>query len=296
MRFKEIYMDNGATTKIDPDVLKVMMPYFDEKYGNASSSHSFGQDAKDAMEKARGIIDDSIGADESEIFFTSGGTESNNWAIKAVAFANKDKGNHIITTKIEHKCVLNVCKWLEQFGFQTTYLDVDAEGVVNPDDIKKAITKKTILVSIIHGNNEVGTIQDLAAIGRICREKGVYFHTDACQSFTKTLLDVDKQNLDLVTLNAHKIHGPKGVGALYIRKGTKITAWQQGGGHEHNMRSGTENIPAIVGFGEAARIGMKDMKKNVAYMTMLRDKIITEVMANIKDVKQIGRASCRERV
>ena len=220
---KTIYLDNGATTMVDPKVVQEMAPYFEEKYGNASSTHHKGQEAKMALEEARETIAKSIGARHDEIIFTSGGTESNNIAIKGIAFANKKKGNHIITTKIEHDCVLNACKWLESQGFKVTYLDVDRQGFVNPDALEKAITKSTILVSIIHGNNEIGTIQDLEALGKICRKHNVYFHTDACQSYTKTELNVKKQSLDLVTMNSHKIHGPKGVGALYIRNGEKIT-------------------------------------------------------------------------
>lgn len=312
MRINEIYLDNGATTKVDTKVMEVMLPYFTEKYGNASSSHSFGQDAKDAIEKARRIIANSIGADEQEIYFTSGGTESNNNALKGVAFAfkeaantavnseSKDKDqvakknitqniikNHIITTKIEHKCILETCKWLEQQGFTVTYLGVDKDGFVNPEDIKKAITLKTMLVSVIHGNNEIGTLQDLAAIGKVCKEKGVYFHTDACQSYTKTEINVNKQNVDMVTLNAHKIHGPKGIGALYIRKGTKIIPWQHGGGHERGLRSGTENVSGIVGFAEAVKIAISN-KKHVEHMTKLRDKLINGVLNSIEDVKLNG--------
>jgi len=276
MRLKEIYLDNGATTAVDPRVLKVMMPYFSEKYGNASSSHSFGQDSKDALEKARKIIAKSIGASSSEIIFTSGGTESNNLALKGIAFANKDKGNHIIITKIEHDCVLNACEWLEKQGFMISYLDVDSEGFVRVEDLEKAIRPETILVSVIHGNNEIGTIQNLEKLGKTCKEKGVFFHTDACQSYTKVDLDVEKQNLDLVTLNAHKIHGPKGVGALYVRKGVKMMDWQHGGGHEFGIRAGTENIPGIIGFAEAVRIGLD--RRHVKYMIGLRDKLIEGVL------------------
>jgi cysteine desulfurase len=283
---KEIYLDNAATTKIDPKVLKEMLPYFDQKYGNASSTHTKGREAKNAMEDARRVIAKSIGAASEEIIFTSGGTESNNFAIKSIAFANRDKGNHIIITKIEHDCVLNTCKWLATQGFEVTYLDVDKEGLVKPGDLEKAITPKTILVSIIHGNNEIGTIQDLKTLGEICKKHNVYFHTDACQSYTKTDIDVKKQNLSLVTLNAHKIHGPKGVGALYIRKGTNIKAWQHGGGHERNLRSGTENIPGIVGFAEAFK--QADSNKHIKYMTRLRDKIIEGIEKNVPEAKLNG--------
>lgn len=271
MRMEEVYLDNGASTKVDPQVVNAMQPYYTEKYGNASALHSLGIDAKEALEKSRKVIADSIGAKHHEVFFTSGGTESNNWALKGIAFANKDKGNHIITTKIEHDCVLNSCQWLETQGFAVTYLNVDKEGFVNPEELEKFITDKTILVSVIHANNEIGTIQELEKIGAICKKHQVYFHTDACQSYTKTELDVKKQHLDLVTLNAHKIHGPKGVGALYVKEGTKINAWQHGGGHEYKMRAGTENVHGIVGFAEAVKLANP---KHIEKMTKLRDKLI----------------------
>ncbi|MBW2990651.1 cysteine desulfurase [Candidatus Woesearchaeota archaeon] len=282
---KYVYLDNAATTMLDPKVLKAMMPYYTEKYGNASSSHTKGREAKDAMEKARKTIAKSIGAKPEEIVFTSGGTESNNFALKSIAFNNKNKGNHIITTKIDHDCVLNASKWLETQGFEITYLNVDEQGFVQPEELEKAITPKTILVSVIHGNNEVGTIQDLKTLGEICKKHKVYFHTDACQSYTKTELNVKKMPIDLITLNAHKIHGPKGTGALYIRKGTNIFAWQHGGGHEHNLRSGTENIHGIVGFAEAVKQAMN--KKHIKHMTKLRDKLIQGVL-KIPEVKLNG--------
>lgn len=276
MRFKEIYLDNGATTKVDPLVVETMLLYFTQKYGNASSSHTFGQEAKEALEQSRQVIAKSINAQPEEIIFTSGGTESNNLALKGIAFANKHQGNHIITTKIEHDCVLKSCEWLEKQGFKITYLNVDSEGFVKPEELEKAIAPQTILVSIIHGNNEIGTIQNLEELGRICQKKKVYFHTDACQSYTKTELDVKKQNLDLVTLNAHKIHGPKGVGALYVKKGTKITPWQHGGGHEFDLRSGTENVPSIVGFAEAVKLASH--QKHILHMAKLRDKLVQNVL------------------
>jgi|TARA_B100001964_G_C14219448_1_gene594503 cysteine desulfurase len=274
MRAKEIYLDNGATTKVDPKVLEAMMPYFGEKYGNASSNHTLGQASKDALENARKIIAESINAESNEMIFTSGGTESNNLAIQEIAYTNRDKGNHIITTKVEHKSILNTCKFLEKDGFKVTYLGVDKEGFVNPKDLEKAITNETILVSIIHGNNEIGAIQDLEVLGKICKKNNVYFHTDACQSYTKTQIDVNKQNLDLVTLNSHKIHGPKGVGALFVKKGTNIYQLIHGGGHEFGLRSGTENIHGIVGFAEAVKSADK---KYIEYMTRLRDKLINGV-------------------
>jgi len=284
---KQIYLDNAATTKVDEKVLKAMLPYLKEEYGNASSTHVKGIEAKNALEKSRSIIAKAINANKEEIIFTSGGTESNNFALKGLFFYNKDNNtgkNHIITTKIEHDCVLNTCKWLETQGAKVTYLDVDKEGFVNPDDVRKAITDKTIVVSIIHGNNEIGTIQDLDAIGEICRRRKVLLHTDACQSFTKVSIDVKKQPIDLVTLNAHKIHGPKGVGALYIRRGISITPLAHGGGHERNLRSGTENIVGIVGFAKASEIIQgRDVKK----MIILRDKLIDGIL-EIPDVKLNG--------
>jgi len=226
------------------------------------------------LENARKIIAESINAESNEMIFTSGGTESNNLAIQEIAYTNRDKGNHIITTKVEHKSILNTCKFLEKDGFKVTYLGVDKEGFVNPKDLEKAITNETILVSIIHGNNEIGAIQDLEVLGKICKKNNVYFHTDACQSYTKTQIDVNKQNLDLVTLNSHKIHGPKGVGALFVKKGTNIYQLIHGGGHEFGLRSGTENIHGIVGFAEAVKSADK---KYIEYMTRLRDKLINGV-------------------
>ncbi len=272
---KKIYFDNAATTQVDEKVIKEIQPYFDEKYGNASSAHEIGKQAKHAMEKARKTIAKSINAKRDEIIFTSGGTESNNFALKGLFFANYPEKNHIITTKIEHDCILRTCEWLEKQGVKVTYLDVDKEGFINLEDLKKTITDKTILVTIIHGNNEIGTIQDLESIGKICKEKNILFHTDACQSFTKVNLNVKKMNLDLVTLNAHKIHGPKGVGALYLRRNTKIVPLAHGGGHERNLRSGTENIPGIVGFAKSVDIAnSKDVKK----IAEMRDKIIENLL------------------
>src|SRR3989344_1996901 len=215
---KTIYLDNAATTPLDDRVLEAMKPYFSLKFGNASSLNKKGQEAKMALEESRAIIAKSINAKIDEIIFTSGGTESNNLAIKGLAFAYPEK-KHIIISKVEHDCVLNACKWLEKQGYKITYLKVDKDGFVDLKELEKAITNNTLLVSVIHGQNEIGTIQDIEAIGKICRSKNVYFHSDACQSYTKTEIDVKKQNLDFVTLNSHKIHGPKGVGALFIRKG-----------------------------------------------------------------------------
>lgn len=280
----EIYLDNAGTTKVDKEVVVAMMPHFEEEYGNPSAIYSKGMEAKDAIDNSRKIIAKSINAKPEEIIFTSGGTESNNTAIKSIAFSNREKGNHIIITTTEHKCVLDSSAWLEKQGFEVTYLPVDNEGFVNPEELKKAITDKTILVSIVHGNNEIGTIQDLETLGEICKEKNVYFHSDACQSYTKVPIDVEKQNISLLTINAHKIHGPKGVGALYVRKGVRIEMWQHGGDQENRKRAGTENVAAIVGFGKAVEIANPE---DVARMSVLRDNLITK-MLNIPDVRLNG--------
>jgi cysteine desulfurase len=281
---KQIYFDNAATTKVDERVVKEMLPYFDTTYGNASSQHDYGVKAKEALEQSRRLIAKSIKANTGEIIFTSGGTEGNNLVLKGLFFTNYPSKNHIITTKIEHDCILQTCKWLESQGAKVTYLDVNKEGFVNPEDIKKEITDKTFLVTVIHANNEIGTIQDIESIGKICKEKKVLFHIDACQSYTKVPLNVEKQNLDLVTLNAHKIHGPKGVGALYIKDGIKITPLFHGGGHEKKLRSGTENVPGIVGFAKAVDIASE---KDVKRMEKLRDKL-TDGLLKIEKVDLNG--------
>ncbi len=281
---KSIYFDNAASTKVDSKVLKAMLPYFSEEYGNASSVHQVGQRARQALEKSRGIIAKEINAKRNEIIFTSGGTESNNFALKGLFFENFPKKNHIITSKIEHDCILNSCKWLETQGAKVTYLNVDEKGFINLEELKNSITEKTFLVSIMHANNEIGTIQDLETIGKICKEKKVLFHTDACQSFTKVPINVKKMNLDLMSLNSHKIHGPKGVGALYIREGISITSLMHGGGHEHKMRSGTENVSGIVGFAKAVEISKK---KDVEKMEKLRDKMIKGIL-EIENTKLNG--------
>ncbi len=275
---QSIYLDNAATTKVDERIIKTMSPYFNKKYGNASSQHFFGQEAKIALEESRRIIAKSINAKPSEILFTSGGTESNNFVLKGLFFKNKKENhdkNQIITTKIEHDSILDSCKWLEQIGAKTIYLDVDSEGFVDLEQLKKSICDKTLIVSIIHGNNEIGVLQDLESIGKICKEKKVYFHIDACQSYTKTKINVKKQNLDFVTLNSHKIHGPKGIGAVYIREGIEISPLISGGGQEFKLRSGTENLPGIIGFAKAVKLAKNsDIKK----MTKLRDKLIKGIL------------------
>jgi cysteine desulfurase len=271
---KEVYLDNAATTSVDPKVVEAMIPYFSEKFGNASSTHLKGEEARRAIEEARESISKSIGAKYKELIFTGSGTEANNMVVKGLFWENFPEKNHIITTKIEHDCILNACKWIEKQGGEITYLDVDSEGFIDLKQLEEAITDKTFLVTVIHGNNEVGTIQDLGEIGNICKKKEVLFHTDACQSFTKVPINVKKQNVDLMTLNAHKIHGPKGVGALYIREGIKINPLLHGGGHEFNLRSSTENVPGIVGFAKAVKqMSSGDVKK----IRKLRDYFIEEL-------------------
>ncbi len=272
---KPVYLDNAATTAMDAEVERLMQKCQLQIYGNASSIHKKGREAKEKLEEARGVIAKSIGAEEKEIIFTSGGTEANNFAVKGVAFANKEKGKHIITTKIEHECVLNSCGWLEGQGWKVTYLGVDGEGFVSGKKLEKAIRKDTVLVSIIHGNNEIGTIQDLRELHEICMRHDVIFHTDACQSYMKTELKADWA--DLITLNAHKLHGPKGVGALYIKEGVKISTWQHGGGHERGMRSGTENLAGIAGFAKAVEIAMED-DAGRGRMEELRDCLIAMLL------------------
>ncbi|MCF7799108.1 cysteine desulfurase [Candidatus Woesearchaeota archaeon] len=273
--FKTLYFDNGATTKVDSRVVEAMLPFFEKTFGNPSSAHSVGHSAKDALDEARNTIAQSINASSSEIVFTSGGTESNNAAIKGVAFAWEKKGKHIIVSAVEHKCILASCEWLKERGFRITYLPVNDEGFVSTEKLEKAICKDTILVSIIHGNNEVGTINDLEAIGTICHKYKILFHSDACQSFTKVPIDVKKMNMDLLTINSHKIHGPRGVGALFIRKDVKIDPLLHGGGQEHHLRSGTENVAGVVGFAKAVSLAKE---KHNRTMTKYRDKIISKLL------------------
>jgi cysteine desulfurase len=280
-----IYLDNAATTQVNEKVLKAMLPYFTKDYGNASSLHIQGTAAKTALEKSRKIIAKSLNAKPEEIYFTSGGTESNNWALKGLFWQNSSEKNHIITTKIEHDCTLNTCKWLETQGAKVTYLNVNKEGFIDLEQLKNSITKKTFLVSIIHANNEIGTIQDIEEIGKICKEKNILFHIDACQSFTKVLINARKQNLDLITINSHKIHGPKGIGALYIKEGIKIKPLLHGGGHERRLRSGTENIPGIVGFAKAVEISKKT---NLRKILELRDRLIKGILEDIPNTKLNG--------
>jgi len=269
---KRIYLDNAATTCLDNRLLEVMLPLYSNQFGNSSSLHSYGVEAKNVLDHAHEQLAGFIGALPEELIFTSGGTESNNFAIKGIAFANRHKGNHIIVSSIEHDCIMNACKWLEEQGFYITYLPVDHDGIVDLDFLERAINPKTILVSVMYANNEIGTIEPIDEIGRICRSKNVLFHSDACQSFGKVPVDVVRSNIDLLTINSHKIYGPKGVGALYIRKGVAITPLLHGGGQEHGLRSTTENIPGIAGFAKAAEFCMNEMEKETVRLTRLRKK------------------------
>ncbi len=271
---KRIYLDYAATTPVDPRVAKATASFLSEKFGNTMSLHFFGQEAKIVLEESRQTVADLIGAKPNEIIFTSSATESNNTALKGVAFANKNKGNHIIISSIEHHCIVESAKWLEKNGFEITKIPVDKFGKINPEDIKNAITEKTILVSAIHASNEIGTIQDIAEIGKICRERKVYFHTDASQSFGKIAIDVKKMNIDLLTASSHKIYGPKGAGLLYIREGIKLTPLLHGGGQENGLRSSTINVSAIVGFAKAVEIYKKEAKRENQKLIKLRDKLI----------------------
>lgn len=276
---RRIYFDHGATTPMDAEVLEAMKPYFSEKFGNPSSAHSFGDEAREALDKARKTIAKAVNAEPSEIIFTSGGTESDNMAIKETAFA-KRKGR-IITSTIEHPAVKNTCEFLAKMGFDIVYVDVDNEGIIDLEKLKKAMTGETILVTIMHANNEIGTIQPLEEIGKICRKKGVLFHADAVQSFGKIPIDVKKVCVDMMSLSAHKIYGPKGVGALFVRKGVNLGQLMHGGSQEFKKRAGTENVPGIVGFAKAAELAVKRMDEDEKRIKELRDMLIDGVLAKI---------------
>ena len=277
-----IYLDNAATTKMKDSVVSAMLPYFTETFGNASSTYtSAGQEARSAMNEAREKIASLIGATARELYFTSGGSEADNWAIKGVALKNKDKGNHIITTTVEHHAILHTCEFLEKQGFEVTYVPVDEYGMVNPEDIKSAITDKTILVSVMFANNEIGTINPISEIGAICREKGVYFHTDAVQATGAVEIDVEEMNIDLLSMSAHKFHGPKGVGALYIRKGVKIENLIHGGAQESGRRATTENVAGIIGMAQALSEASENMEEKTKKLVAMRERIIDTVLETI---------------
>ncbi|EFK96042.1 aminotransferase, class V [sediment metagenome] len=283
---KNIYLDHAATTPVAKEVLEEMMPYFSEKYGNASSLHSFGQEAKKGLEAAREKVAKLINADPEEIVFTSGGTESDNLALNGVGFQllgslrKEGKKPHIITTRIEHPAILEACKHLEETGyFDVTYLKVDRQGSVDPKEVEKAIRKETILVSVMHANNEIGTIEPIEEIAAVCRKRNVLFHTDAVQTLGKVPIDVKKMGIDLLSASSHKIYGPKGVGCLFVRRGVKLASQQHGGGHERGLRSGTENVAGIVGFGKACETAGKEMAKESAREKGLSDRLIKGVLA-----------------
>ena len=278
---KNIYLDNAATTAVAPEVLEAMKPYFCEEYGNPSSAYEFSGKIAAKVEEARKTIAESIGAKSKEIFFTSGGSESDNWAIKGVADALKEKGNHIITTKIEHHAVLSTCEFLEKHGYEVTYLDVDDKGLVDLKALEAAIRAETILVSIMFANNEIGTIEPIAELGRIAHEHGVYFHTDSVQAFAHVPINVDEMNIDILSASAHKIHGPKGIGFLYIRNGIKISNLIHGGGQERGRRAGTTNTAGIIGFAKAVELANAHMEENIKYETALRDRLIEKVLEEI---------------
>jgi cysteine desulfurase len=292
-----IYMDNHATTPMDPRVLEAMLPYFTQTFGNAASrNHSFGWSAEEAVERAREQVARLINADPKEIVFTSGATESDNLAIKGVAEMYKEKGDHIITSVIEHKAVLDTCKRLEKEGFRVTYLPVDDHGIVRMEDLQEAITDQTILISIMHANNEIGTVQPVAEIGRIAHQRGILFHTDATQAVGKIPVDVQAMQIDLLSLTAHKMYGPKGCGALYVRKKgprVRLVAQMDGGGHERGMRSGTLNVPGIVGLGKACELCSEEMETESARLIALRDKMIREVTTRMPDVYLNGHPTQR---
>ncbi len=283
-----IYMDNHATTPMDPRVLEEMLPYFTDKFGNAASrNHQYGWEAEQAVEQARERIAKLIGATSKEIIFTSGATESDNLAIKGVAEMYKEKGNHIITAATEHKAVLDTCKRLEKYGYRVTYLPVQKDGLIDMDDLKRAMDEKTILVTIMFANNEIGVLQPVTEIGKLCHERGVVFHTDATQAIGKVPVDVIKQNIDLASISGHKIYGPKGVGALYVRRKNprvQVSAQMDGGGHERGMRSGTLNVPGIVGLGKACAIASEDMPQESCKLAGLRNRLKDRIFSELDEV------------
>jgi len=286
---RRIYLDHAATTPVHAEVAKAMVPHLSKDFGNPSTLYSYGREAKGALEEARARVARLIGAKHpEEIVFTSGGTEADNFALCGIAWANLGKGNHIITTSIEHHAVINVCKFLEKRGFEVTYLPVDEYGLVNPLEVKKAITDGTILVSVMHANNEIGTVEPVEEIAEIVKKKGVYFHTDAVQTVGHLPIDVERMKVDLLAMSAHKLYGPKGVGALYIRKGTKIVPFLYGGEQENRRRASTENVAGIVGFGEACLLAQKDMANEEKRLTYLRDKLIEGILKRIKNCRLNG--------
>ena len=283
-----IYLDNAATTAVSPEVLQEMLPWFTEHYGNPSSIHATGRDARKAIENARRQVAAAIGANPQEIYFTAGGSESDNWAIKGAAFANRKKGNHIITTAIEHHAVLHTCGWLEKQGFEVTYLPVDRDGRVTPEQVEAAITDKTILITVMTANNEIGTLEPIAEIGKIAKAHKVLFHTDAVQAVGAIPLDVQALNVDMLSMSGHKFHGPKGIGALYIRRGVRIDTLIHGGAQERGQRAGTENLAGIVGIGKAIELATENLPEKAAKLSAMRDRLIDGILERIPDVRVNG--------
>ena len=279
-----IYLDNAATTPVHPEVLKAMLPYLDKQYGNPSGIYEFAEKSKEAIDGVREVIARSINAKPEEIYFTSGGTESDNWALTGMAEALKDKGKHIITTSVEHHAVINTCEYLRQRGFDITYLDVDGEGIINPSQLIKAIRKDTILISIMAANNETGSIQPVQLIGEIARRNNICFHTDAVQAYLHMDIDVNKMNIGMMSASAHKFRGAKGCGFLYIRNGIKPAVFMHGGKQESGIRAGTENVPGIIGMGKAVQIAMQDMDKNIVYVRNMRDYLLYRIEHEIPGV------------
>ena len=290
---KTIYLDNAATTKTRPEVVEAMLPYFTEYYGNPSSVYAFATPSKKAIAEARETIAKSLGAKTNEIYFTAGGSESDNWAIKATAEAYESKGKHIITSKIEHHAVLHTCEYLEKRGFEITYLDVDENGTVKLDELKKAIRPDTILISIMFANNEIGTIQPIKEIGEIAKEHGIIFHTDAVQAYAHVPINVDEYHIDMLSVSGHKFNGPKGIGFLYIRTGLKLRSFIHGGSQERKRRGGTENVPGIVGIGKAVEIAMANLAERTAYEVELRDYLINRVLSEVPYVRLNGHRTNR---
>lgn len=290
---KIIYLDNAATTKLSTDVYEAMKPYFDEYYGNASSIYRFAGEATKAVDAARATVADYLGAKPKEIYFTAGGSESDNWALKGVAFAKKDKGKHIITSKIEHHAILHTCEFLESMGYEVSYIDVDENGVIKLDELEAAIREDTILISVMFANNEIGTIEPIKEIGRIAHEHGVIFHTDAVQAYGHVPINVDELNIDILSASAHKFNGPKGVGIMYLRDSVKIGPFIHGGSQERGKRAGTHNTPGIVGLAKATEISVKTMQDRTAYETKLRDYLIDRVLTEISYTKLNGHKTDR---
>ena len=288
-----IYMDNAATTATRPEVLEAMLPYFVEHYGNPSSIHSVGRDARRAVEKARKQVAAALGCEPREIYFTAGGSESDNWAIRCAAKVTEGKGRHIITSAIEHHAVLHTCAYMEKQGYRVTYLPVDADGLVSVEDVKNAICDDTVLITIMTANNEIGTIQPIAEIGKLAKEKGILFHTDAVQAVGAIPLNVNELNVDMLSLSGHKFHAPKGIGALYIRKGTKMSNLIFGGAQERGLRAGTENLPGIVGLGKAIELATAELPEYGPRVSRLRDKLIDGILAEIPDVRLNGHRTKR---